>query len=178
MKKTIITILILGILATVGSFGAKSAFLQLQANWAVQADTRNAGYKVRIHNQYYCLRTILVFDLRRVSPNGARADTFRVLLQVAEALSEKTFERVYLAYKGQHKFIVEGNYFKTLGQEYDFQNPTFTARTFPEHLFDLTGSQVFATWTGGLIGVVAEQMDDFNEFHELWYMDDIARSGF
>jgi len=32
------------------------------------------------------------------------------------------------------KFVLEGDYFQTLGKEYGTQNPVYTMRTFPEKL--------------------------------------------
>jgi len=46
-------------------------------------------------------------------------------------------------------------------------------RTFTEHVFSPDEKKAFSTWTGGLLGVVKQQMEDFVEFHKKWYIEDI-----
>ena len=73
------------------------------------------------------------------------------------------------------KLTVAVHYFRELGKEYDFQNPIYTARTFPENVYTLDGEKAFPSWTGGLIGVMGKQMEDFAEFHKQWYINDLIK---
>ena len=82
------------------------------------------------------------------------------------------FSTIELEHKGNLKFIIEGSYFKQLGNEYEFQNPVYTMRTFPSNLKNPDGTQAYGEWTGGLFGVLNEQLEDFNDFHKRWYIDD------
>ena len=100
---------------------------------------------------------------------------FRVLLQFAESVKDYNFEIVELAFRGNTKFKLGGVYFKQLGEEYSWQNPIYTARTFPENLINPDGSQAYGQWTGGWLGVLNEQMSDFNDFHDKWYLDDLIK---
>ncbi len=86
---------------------------------------------------------------------------------------KKEFETVNLKCKDKTKFVLKGDYFRRLGKEYDFQNPVYTMRTFPENVYTLDGEKAFPSWTGGLIGVTGKQMEDFAEFHQQWYIDDL-----
>ena len=74
------------------------------------------------------------------------------------------------------KFLLDGESFRVLGAEYDTQNPVYTMRTFPSKLNRADGAKAFSTWTGGMIGVLGKQMDDFNAFHKEWYLADLAGS--
>jgi hypothetical protein len=69
---------------------------------------------------------------------------------------------------------LEGTYFRQLGNELDFQNPVYTMRTFTSHLYQPNGSKAFPEWTGGLLGVMAKEIEQFNEFHKQWYMTELS----
>ena len=152
----------------------ENARLQTVANGVVEADIRNSGIDVSTYFRDSFNQSTLVFNLTGVSASKSRLDVFRVLLDFSKALEEKQFEQVILASNGNHKFTIDGTYFQQLGQERDWQNPTFTIRTFPEHLRTLSGDRAYAAWTGGLLGVVTQQMDDFNDFHSQWYLNDMV----
>jgi hypothetical protein len=114
----------------------------------------------------------IVFDVQSVSGEMSMADMTRRLLKTADALKRSEFKRVYLAYHGQEKFYFEGSYFKQVGEEYGSENPIYTLRTMPENVHNLDGSPAFETWTGGLLGVLGQQMDDVNQFHRKWWAND------
>ena len=61
-----------------------------------------------------------------------------------------------------------------LGGEYDFQNPVYTMRTFSSHLYRPDGTKAFPEWTGGWLGVMTKEMEQFNEFHQQWYLTGLA----
>jgi hypothetical protein len=52
----------------------------------------------------------------------------------------------------------------------------YTLRTLPENLNRPDGEQAFGTWTGGMLGVLGHQMEDFAEWHSAWYIRDLATS--
>ena len=122
-------------------------------NTVISDDSRNNGIKVSVHYSWYMNPSILVYNLKSVSSDKSPADVFRAFLQFAEEVSDKNF--------------------KEIGQEYSWQNPIYTMRTFPEHLSKPDGSRAYGVWTGGLLGVLGEQMDDHNNFHHKWYLDDM-----
>jgi hypothetical protein len=43
-------------------------------------------------------------------------------------------------------------------------------RTFPKHVYKPDGKNAFGSWTGGLLGALGKEMDDFSEFHKQWYI--------
>jgi len=49
---------------------------------------------------------------------------------------------------------------------------TATARLICD-VYTPDGKKAFGTWTGGLLGVLSKQMEDFGEFHEKWYVEDM-----
>lgn len=105
-------------------------------------------------------------DLARTS----MADVDRELLDIAEGLKDRTFSTVQLAHQGRIRYQMAGDYFKRLGEERAFQNPIYTVRTLPENMLDPDGARAFSQWSGGFIGVVAEQMKDHEKLHLNWYI--------
>lgn len=142
----------------------------------IKSDSRNAGIKVSAHYENYISPSSLVFDLKMVSETNSPADVFRVFLQFSSRMKNKSFERVILAHQGLVKFHLKGEYFKTLGVEFGDQNPVYTIRTFPQNIYRPDETLAFGTWTGGIIGVLGEQMNNFNKFHQEWYINDMAPS--
>ena len=67
----------------------------------------------------------------------------------------------------------DGDEFLKIGQEYSYQNPVYSVRTFPEKLRVPSGEPAYSSWTGGLLGVVGAQMDDVNEMARAWYISDL-----
>lgn len=114
----------------------------------------------------------IVFDVRSAGGDMSMADMTRRFLKAAEALKGFSFDRVYLAYRGNERFYLEGPYFRQLGEERSWQNPVYTIRTLPEHVMKLDGSRAFGQWTGGWLGVMGKQFEDSNEFHKQWWVND------
>ncbi len=156
--------------------GANYFQLQRPMGLVCDEDPRNEGIKVFVHYRYFVDPTVVVYDLRAVSEKSSPMDVTRVLLQFAVRQKEKSVTAVELAYKGQEKFRIQGEYFKTLGNEYGTQNPMYTIRTLPENLYKPDGKQAFGNWTGGMLGVLGRQMQDFTEWHRAWYINDLATS--
>ena len=157
----------------VAVFAVNYVRLQAPMNGVTAADPRNEGIAVRVHYGGYVNPGVLVFDLRNVSSDKSRLDVIRVLFHFAERLQDSQFDSVELAYRGDTRFKLGGDFFQTLGREYDVQNPVYTLRTFPEAVMRPDGSQAFGSWTGGLLGVLGEQLDDFNRFNDEWYLNDV-----
>lgn len=149
--------------------------LQSQMNDVLKDDPRNNGVEVLVHYSNYVNSSILIYDLKSISKTNSMADVFRVFLQFSEKVQSKKFDVVELSFMGKTKFKIKGDYFQTLGKEYSWQNPIYTIRTFPKNLINLDSSMAYPEWTGGWLGVVEKQMEDFNDFHKKWYLEDIAK---
>jgi hypothetical protein len=145
-------------------------------NNRLSKDGRNSGVDIEVRYNTYVLPSSLVINLAGVTGDKSQVDVFRVLLQVSEALKEKDFTEVLLESKGEVKFKLPGSYFKELGQGYEKQNPMYTVRTFPENVLNVDGANAYGRVTGGLFGVFAKQMDDFKDFSEKWYLNDLKVS--
>ena len=128
------------------------------------------------HDKLVTLGTIRI-DLRDVASTNSPADVFRLLLQFSAKQKDKNYDRVILAFRGESRFILKGDYFKSLGMEYGTQNPVYTMRTLSENVYNIDGTPAFDTWTGGLIGVLGKQMEDFTEFHKRWYVNSLVGAG-
>ena len=142
----------------------------------IDSDSRNDGIEIGLHYKNYISTNVLIFNLKDISDDKAAADVFRMLLQTASALKEKEFETIELAFRGTSKFKIKGAYFKELGLEYETQNPVYTMRTFPENLLMINGEAAYSEWTGGLLGVLNKQMEDFSDFHKKWYLEDLLEN--
>ena len=138
----------------------------------LKSDPRNDGIAVSVQYRYFVDRSSIVIDINTVSYEKSPADVFRVLLQYASAIKDLRVEKVYLSSKGIEKFYLDGSYFRKLGQEYGLQNPVYTMRTFTENVYTLEGERAFASWSGGILGVAAKQIEDFSDFHSQWYVLD------
>ncbi|GAD29939.1 conserved hypothetical protein [Photobacterium leiognathi lrivu.4.1] len=159
------------------SVGAVNYFmLQSKVANKIKIDERNIGIEVNVHYEWYVNPNTLVFDIRGVALDKSQVDVSRVLLQSAEALKNNEFERVILAHDGNEKFLLKGDFFKSIGQEYGTQNPMYTLRTFPQNVYNLDGTKAFPTWTGGMLGVLGKQMEDFSEFNKQWYLNSLVNS--
>jgi hypothetical protein len=144
-------------------------------NDVIKNDTRNKGIEVSVHFENYVNPSILKYDLKSISGTNSMTDIFRVVLQFAQKVKSKKFDMVGLSFRGKMKFKIHGDYFLKLGEEYSYQNPVYTIRTFPENLMNPDGSRAYPEWSGGLFGVLAKQMEDFNDFHRRWYLEDITK---
>lgn len=137
-------------------------------------DSRNDGIKVWVHYKWLVNPTELQYDLRKVPGDKSTLDMMRVMLQFSEKVQDQNFNKVYLSYKGNDKFYFKGEYFKTIGEEYEFQNPMYTLRTMPENVYTLDGGLKYGVWQGGWLGVMGRQMDDLKNLTEEWYFNDIV----
>lgn len=174
MKKAHVILLLAIPLAGAGGLTAHNYFsLQSPLDAQVAADARNSGVSVWCHYRHFLPGGHLVFDLRDVRPDKSPADVFRLVLLYAHAMKDHSFGRVWLQHRGADRFFLDGDYFQVIGREFSTQNPVYTMRTFPEHLRRPDGSQAFDQWSGGLLGVVGKQMEDFTRFHREWYIDDL-----
>lgn len=148
-------------------------YVGLSAYLGKASDPRNNSVTMVAHLRWGVDPTTLVIDLLDVSETAAMVDVDRSMFDIAESLKSRSFSSVQLAYGGISKFSMSGEYFRQLGEERDFQNPVYTIRTLASNLKDMKGLPAFGTWTGGLLGVVGEQMKDHQTMHRRWYIDAI-----
>lgn len=139
----------------------------------ITKDLRNEGIAVDIHYKNYISTSTLIFNLKKIEGEKAVADVFRVLLQTSSALKNKKFDNIELAFEGESKFVLKGDYFQELGLQYEDQNPMYTMRTFPQNIYDMNGKLAYSEWDGGILGVLSKQMEDFQDFNNKWYLAEI-----
>lgn len=172
MKKIIRPVLII-IFILIAIYSYNYVSLQMPSNNITSEDSRNQGINFETHYEYYVNTSTLIFNLKNIPLDKAPADIFRTFLQTSSALKDKNFKEIKLAYKGKVKFILKGNYFSTLGNEFGTQNPMYTIRTIPQNLYSLDGTSVYSEWSGGMLGVLGKQMDDFNDFMKEWCLNEL-----
>lgn len=167
---------VLALLAAGFIFGWNYIALGHKVNAVIQSDPRDSGVAMRLHYDYYLNPTVLVVDMRGLAGEKSMADVFRVLMQLSHELRAQHFRSVKLECLGKEKYLLAWGDFLALGTGLDGQNPMYLARTFPEKLLRPDGAHAFGTWTGGLLGVLSKQLEDFNQFHRDWYMNDLLTS--
>lgn len=163
-------ILISCFLIVVGVLGVNYFLLQRHMNYVLSNDPRNENIRVWVYYKWFVNPTEFKYDLRSISGNTSALDVNRVMLQFAEQIKDKNYNKVYLCYKGKDKFYLKGDYFQNLGKEYGFQNPIYTLRTMPENVYTLDDKHKYDTWEGGWLGVMGKQMEDLNSFAQDWYL--------
>lgn len=168
-------LLLLLVLLPLSVYGWNYLTLQRKMAEVMEKDPRNKGVEVSVHYKTYVNPFVLVYDLRGISGTNSRLDVTRVLLQFAQQVKDRKFERVELAFRGDTKFLLDGDYFQRLGREYSFQNLVYTTSHMPENLRRPDGSRAFESWTGGLLGVSMKQIQDFNGFHDQWYWRSLTK---
>jgi hypothetical protein len=164
-------LIFLGLLIIVALWNYNSAYRPVSES--LSSDARNEGVEVLVHYKWFINPRVLVFDLRRVSKQNSPADVTRTLLQASGALKSTKFDYALLSYRGNAKFMLQGDFFQNLGVEYGVQNPIYTLRTLPQNVYNLDGTPAFGTWTGGWLGVTNKQMEDLNEFYRKWFLSDL-----
>lgn len=139
---------------------------------AQEALAGESGAQTKVYRRSLLGGDDIVFDVEQAGGEMSAVAMTRRLLKVAEALKNENFGKVYLASRGAEKFYLDGRYFRQLGEERGWQNPIYTIRTIPQNVYRLDGTPAFGSWSGGLIGVVGKQMEDNNEFHRNWWIED------
>lgn len=176
MKKFIVSLSILIALSGLGILGFNYFTLGKVINDVKESDFRNDGIDVSVYYQNYINPNVIIFDLKHINLDKSQADVFRVFWQFSGALQGKNFDKVILAYQGKLKFYITGTHFYKLGIGYGIENPIYLTRTLPENIYKLDGERAFPIWTGGMLGVLNKQMEDFNEFGRQWYLNDVLMS--
>ena len=175
MSKKIRYLAVLLAVGMLGVAGVNYVLVHRNVQQILTSDERNQGVGIFAHYKYFVLPSELVIDLRKVSGTNSPADVTRVLLQFAQTQKTKTFTSVTLAHQGKPKFVLKGEFFQNLGVEFGTQNPVYTMRTLPENVYHLDGTAAFGTWSGGMLGVLSKQMEDFSDFHKQWYIADLGK---
>lgn len=174
-KKRITPFLALVLVSLIIVYTVNWFFVQRTLSRVLLNDDRNTGLEINTYYDNSLNFNKIVFDLHEFKENSS-ADVMRVFIQFSEAMKNRDFDRVYLAYRGEKKFFVQGTYFKNLGQEADHQNPTYTIRTLPENIYNIDGTQAYQSHRGGMLYVVTAQMEDFSDFTKKWFINDFVYS--
>jgi hypothetical protein len=173
-KRTVYTLFAAVLAVPLLIAGVNYVNLQHSMSQVLSDDERNKDISVSAHYEYYLNPAVLVYDLRSVPGTSSPMDITRVMLQFAEKIKDRSFKTVELNHRGNQKFVLKGKFFQKLGEEYKTQNPAYTLRTLPENLYKPDGTAAYGTWTGGILGVLGHQMEDFASFHQAWYIDDLV----
>ena len=130
---------------------------------------------VAAYYRYGIMPDEIVFDIWSVAGNASPAGILGGFMSFAEEMKDREFRQVVLSYRGEARFILDGDDFAEIGRELAWQNPVYLLRSFPERLTTPDGRPAFNTWTGGMIGVLGAQMEDINALSQAWYLEDELR---
>jgi len=166
MKRLVKTSLFIFMLAGVSACSAELTELN---SALLKRDPRNQSIEFSFLKDGTTL-TYCVYDL---SGEASAADVFRILLQAADELKAESFETVQLCFRDEARFKLDGTDFKTIGEEFEIQNPMYTIRTFPEKLKTLTNEQAYMSHQGGVLYLMRVQMADFNDMNGKWFLNDV-----
>jgi hypothetical protein len=141
----------------------------------------NNRIKVWAHFQNFVNPSVLCFDLRETHGSG-KIDVLSILIRSAAELKDDNFKAVILQARGYDRFILDGEYFKTLSNE---SNPINTARAFPSHISRMDGKKAFPEverrHVGGysLMASLAQmtadadaygkELERYSDFSDQWY---------
>lgn len=151
-------------------------FVDRPLKYLLAEDERNHSVKASAHWGGWIDPNELVFNVDGLTDKASRLDVFRVFLQYADAVKNKRYSRVILASQGRSKFSIDGAYFQELGDEYSTQNPMYTIRTFPPRVSTMDGTHPFHEYDGGLFVVLGAEMQQFSDFSDQWYLNDLRNS--
>ena len=171
MKKRIFVVSIIAIMIIACIYLSNYITLQNKLNNVITNDYRNADVNISVHYQYYILPKKIVFDIKKIGVDKSPIDIYRLLFQFAEITKNNQYNQVILSYKGKNKYYLNGSYWKKIGDEYSWQNPIYTLRTLPENVYKLDGTKAYNNWTGGMLGVLSQQMDDLNNLSAEWFIE-------
>jgi len=118
--------------------------------------------------------TTAVVDIWHVNGQASMADVDRNLYLTADALKDQHFTSVELAYRGRGRFLINGDKFNEIGQQWRSQSVMYLVTALTSSATDLTGKPAFETWEGGWIGVMSRQLQDHNQLHWSWYLADMS----
>lgn len=141
----------------------------------IDNDVRNSGIKISAHYDHWLRPSTLVIDIRGLEPGASRMDVFRAFLQYADKLKARHFHQVILSCRRTQKYILDGDYFNKLGQEYSYQNPIYTMRNFPLHLETPEGAYPYHPIGGGFISAFGEEIGQFTDSQNSWYWSDVTQ---
>lgn len=149
------------LIAALIGYSANLFLLQEPVNDILKENAAFNGMSVSAHYQYYVIPGVVVYDLEGLSVRQTPLDVQTALLEFAKKVKEKRYERIDLAYRGQHKFSIDGASFMKLGHEYANRNFDYVLYQFPR-LFRGQGN---APARGN-------DRDALLEFHRQWYGED------
>jgi phage FluMu protein Com len=152
------------VLATVIGYVANFLFLQQPMNEILQSNPAFNGMSVSAHYEYWLVPGVVVYDLKRLGNESTPLQVHTAFLEYARRMKDREFERVLLRYRGQQRFVLEGEEFRRAGLEYANRNFAWVLFDLPKR-FVPTGRSAPPPTTA--------DADALLEFHRRWYADDL-----
>jgi hypothetical protein len=118
----------------------------------------------------------LTYDLVYVGGQSRSAFVARrFMLEMAERVDQRTITSVYLSYKGDRRYQIEGTGIAELASGFQLgeMEAFHTLMQLPFIVRDLEGNLVFEERSGALLDVLNMRAENFNEMLSHWYLTDL-----
>lgn len=136
------------------------------------------------HFKYYVNPMRMVIDIKYYNSKVTNEEVFDFLMQFAQKMRDRKFAAVILCYKGEEKFIMDGDFFMKLGNEYKEKKKKQTASKLldkatldlsffdtklllPDYLKNPDGAPAFPEKKGNISGAAGKT--NYDLFHDRWY---------
>lgn len=127
----------------------------------IELDERNRDISVDVYKPMFSKS--LIFNVES-DGDFSNEDVIRYLYGSAKILNNKSFEKVYLAKKGEKRYYLEGDYFKQLGAcQKDSDQITDMISRLIEHAYTMDGLHAFPCAKAGWILVKSQRMEYFDD---------------
>jgi hypothetical protein len=152
------------VLATIIGYLANFLFLQQPMNEILQSNSAFQGMSVSAHYEYWIVPGVVVYDLKRLGTESTPLQVHTAFLEYARKMKDRDFDRVNLRFRGQDRFMLEGQEFRRAGLEYANRNFSWVLFDLPR-LFHATGRVTQPP--------DSSDADALLEFHRRWYADEL-----
>ena len=125
-------------------------------------DPANNGINIEVTKPWYNPKKVLAFNVMEPDErNFDRFDVTRCLLQCAQELGERDFNRIYLCNKGDRLYYINADDYKQLGKQYKTGETLNTLGLYvklPQVTYTLNDSVAFPAH-GGMLSSISDAQD-------------------
>lgn len=159
------------LLGPLAVLGCNAVAVEVPVQMRLAQDSRNAPISIHAYHRWGVNPNEIVLDLWNVDRSAAMVDVTRTLVDSAYALRDRNYNRVWLAYRGGERLLLEGAAFKALGELRETGLSMADLMSVTEYVYRPDGTQAYGSWTGGFLGVMLKQTEAHNQMHHDWYLD-------
>jgi hypothetical protein len=110
----------------------------------------------------------VTIDVTSWPADARKHELLRVLFEYAAKVKTLDIKKVTLSCKGCPKFIVDGVYFKEVGETFGVEHDFKLIRTFPEHVVDMSGKAPYEKIDAASLEEAKKQLGNFSKLIDAW----------